>query len=69
MIMTEYPVLLKGMQCTLIELKDDSNGWKVIDEEDNVLIWSAEQSMVLIKDQNISTLHGVIQFKNKHDFE
>jgi len=60
--------MLKDERCLLIELKDEKDGWKVVDNSDEVLLWSSEQTMILIDDGKISTLHGNIHFLNDNDF-
>jgi hypothetical protein len=52
-----------------VELKDEKDGWKLVDENSDVLLWSSEQTMILVEDGMIKTLHGSIKFNHLIDFQ
>jgi len=41
-LINSFPVKFQGIDCTLIELRDEENGFKVVDRADFVLLWSCE---------------------------
>ena len=65
---TRFPVSLKGQQCWLIELHDAQKGWKVVDSSENVVMWSNEQSLILVEDNQIKTFNGSVKFQINDDF-
>ena len=55
-VLGQYPVSFKNQHCTLYELIDERNAWKLVDAAGEVLMWSCEQTMILVENGMITTL-------------
>lgn len=65
----QFEMTYKDERCILVELKDEKDGWKLVNSSDDVLLWSCEQTMMLVEDGQIKTLHGSIKFIDDNDFQ